>query len=82
MLSDLGLRTSGDPAAKSAFGWEATRDIAEMIDITGLHPMRGSIRGSQAVGFFTADPEGKSSAVAAAIMLRDMMLYTLKTSAV
>ena len=82
LLADLGLRTSGDPAVKVGVRLEATRDIAEMVDITGLHPMRGSIRNSQAIGYFIADRDGKPAEQAAATMCRDMLLYALKTSAV
>lgn len=82
LLDDLGLQPSGAQAAKLGVRLEANRDIAEMVAMTGLHPMRGSNsnRCSQAIGYFIADPEGKSAQQAAATMRRDMLLYALKTS--
>lgn len=82
LLDVLELRPSGDPPAQVGVRLEGTRDIAELVDIRGRHPMRGSVRGSQEISFFIADAEGKSAEQAAAIMIRDMELYTLKTSAV
>jgi hypothetical protein len=82
LLADLELRPSGDPTAKVGVRLEATRDIAEMVDMTGLHPMWGSIRGRQATGYFIADRNGKSAEQAAAIMRREILLYALKTSGV
>jgi hypothetical protein len=57
-------------------------DLAEMIEVTpdvlrhqilgGRHPAR------QASGYFLADSQGKSVEAAAAIMVRDIMLYGMK----
>ncbi len=58
LLADLGLRTSGEPPAQVGVRLEATRDLAEMVDISGTHQMRGAIRGSQAVGFAFAQVRG------------------------
>lgn len=80
LLAVLGLRTSGEPPAQVGVRLEAARDLAEMVDITGRHPMRGAIRGSQAIGSFVADRGGKSADEASVTMVRDMLLYALKTS--
>lgn len=50
-----------------------------MVDITGMHPMRGGQRASQAIGYFIADPNGRGAEDAAQEMTRDMLLYALKT---
>jgi hypothetical protein len=81
LLTELGLRPSGDPPATVGVRLQATSDIAEMVDMTGLHPMLGSMRSSQAIGYFMADRDGKSAQQVAATMCRDVLLYALKTSA-
>jgi hypothetical protein len=83
MLADHGLRTSGEPPAQVGIMLQAPRDLAELVDITGRHPMRGGEqRASQAIGFFIAYSEGKSAEHCARTMIRDMFLYALKTTVV
>lgn len=56
---------------------EAQGDMAEMIDVTGLEPMRGGQHTSQAIGYFNGDGNGDVPADAARRMIRDVLRYAL-----
>lgn len=83
LLESLELSTSGEPPAQLGVMLQSPVDLADLVDITFLHPIRGSQgRASQAIGFFIADPNGRSAEQSAQLMIRDMLLYSLKTTAV
>jgi len=74
----LGLSTSGVPAATLGFRLEARHDMAEIMDITDLHLLRGGRRTSQAIGYFIADSDGLPAVDAADLMITDVLRYALK----
>ena len=74
----VGLNTSGVAPATLGFRLEARHDMAEIMDITGLHPLRGSRRTSQAIGYFIASRDGQPAADAADLMITDVLHYALK----
>jgi hypothetical protein len=78
-LSDmLGLAIAAVPAATLGFRLEAEHDMAEIIDITGLQPLRGGHRTSQAIGYFIGDRGGLPATDAGGRMITDVLRYALK----
>lgn len=58
LRDQLGLATSGDPPVVLGFRFDAPHDLAELIDVTGLHELPGGQHGRQAIGYLIADPDG------------------------
>lgn len=79
LLADLGFQTSGDPPAQIGIRLHASNGLAEIVDLTGRSELPGGTRGREATGYFIAGRDGKSAEDAAGTMVRDMLLYALKT---
>jgi hypothetical protein len=73
----LGLTTSGDPSAQVAVRLEAHKDLAEMIDITGMTQLPGRPNGAQAPGHFIASRDGADAADAGKQMVTHVLRYGL-----
>jgi hypothetical protein len=74
----LGLATSGQPPAQAGIRLEASHDMTELVDITGLATLQGAHRLSQFMSYFTSDRGGASSTTVADRMTRQMLEEALK----
>lgn len=79
LTKQLGLSTSAPPPVVLGFRLEAQKDLAELIDITGLTNLPGGQHGSQAIGYFIDDSDGEPPGEAASRMIRHVLLYALQT---
>jgi hypothetical protein len=75
---ELGLTTSGEPPAQAGIRLEASRDMTDLVDITGLAALPGAQRLSQFMAYLTACPDGGSAVSAADKMTRQMLEEALK----
>jgi hypothetical protein len=74
----LDLAPSGVLPIVLGFRLEAQRDMADLIDITGLRQLPAARHTGQAIGYFIGDRDGVSSANATTRMINDVLRYTLK----
>ncbi|MGD0555416.1 MAG: hypothetical protein ABSA93_10605 [Streptosporangiaceae bacterium] len=77
----LGLQISPEVTAWVAVRLEAPKDIAELIDATGLDPLPGGQRLREVTGYLAAAGDGVPAPDAAARMVRDAARYALKADA-
>jgi hypothetical protein len=80
LSGELRLKVSGQPPAQVSVRLEAQEDMAEMIDITGMKQLPGTSNKAQAIGYFTASPDGAPAADAARRMVTDVLRYALHVS--
>jgi hypothetical protein len=72
---ELDLSLSGEPPVVFAVRLDATSDLAELIDITGLESLPGGRHRTQAVGYFIGSSDGASPVGAARRMVTDVLRY-------
>jgi hypothetical protein len=77
LAEDLGLKTSGDPPARSGVMIETVGPIAELVDTGGLSPLPGAVLSNQFLGYAIADGEGESADHVAKDLLRQLCDHTL-----
>jgi TIR domain len=78
LTQQLGLSTSGDPQVVLGFRLDAPNDLTEIIDITDLAELPGGQHGSQAIGYFIADPAGAGPAEVVTRMINHVLMYALQ----
>ena len=78
LTGELGLATSGEPAAQAGIRLDAPRDLTELVDNTGLAALPGAQRLSQFMIYLTASPDGASAVSVAGKMTRQMLEEALK----
>jgi hypothetical protein len=78
LSGELGLATSGEPPAQAGIRLEATRDMAELVEVSGLATLPGAQRLSQFMAYLAASPNGASAVIAADRMTRQMLEESLK----
>jgi hypothetical protein len=78
LTQQLGLSTSGDPPVVLGFRLDAPNDLTEIIDITDLTELPGGQHGSQAIGYFIADPAGAGPAEVVTRMINHVLMYALQ----
>ncbi|MGH3155136.1 MAG: hypothetical protein ACRDNF_00960, partial [Streptosporangiaceae bacterium] len=77
LSGELHLKLSGEPPAQVSVRLEAPKDMAEMIDVTGMKRLPGMPNKAQAIGYFSASPDGIPVAEAAKRMVTDVLRYAL-----
>jgi hypothetical protein len=81
LLVGLGLIPNGKPAVQVGIQLRAMGDLEEMIDTTGRHQLLGGHdRAPVATGYFISDRHGKSAEDQAEVMIRDVLLYGMKSA--
>jgi hypothetical protein len=55
-------------------------DLEEMVDTTGRHQLLGGDCGRVATGYFISDRHGKAGDDMAGVMIRDVLLYGMKSA--
>jgi hypothetical protein len=77
LSGQLGLEVLADPPPQAAIRLETPKDLAQLIGTSGLDPLPGKQHMSQAIGFFTASPEGTSPRDAAEQMIQHVLRVSL-----
>lgn len=74
---EVGSRVIGEPPALLAVHMQATRDMNELVDTTGLGSLPDGIPHSHAFGYFVGTPFGKPWWKATNKMISHMLSYAL-----
>ena len=78
LSGELGLAISGEPPAQAGIRLEATRDMADLVDISGLAALPGAHRLSQFMVYLAARPDGVGAVSTAGRLTRQMLEEALK----
>jgi hypothetical protein len=81
LLVELDLIPNGNPPAQVGVQLRAMDDLEEMIDTTGRHQLLGGDDCARvATGYFISDRHGKGADDMAEVMIRDVLLYGMKSA--
>jgi hypothetical protein len=81
LLVELDLSHNGNPPAQVAVQLRAIDDLKEMVDTTGRHQLLGGRDSARvATGYFISRTPGKGADVMAEVMIRDVLLYGMKSA--